>query len=124
MDAYWSRRTHDAIARFEEMATGPRTSRLNEEVIRAASQGRVEELFVATDAELWGTFEPATGAVKLMPAMGPDADDLLDLAAVMTLASGGNVYPLPMSEMPGPGPAHPLAAVFRWGQAGLPEKIA
>lgn len=74
-------------------------TRVNDEVIRAASQGQVEELFVATNA-----------------------DDLLDLAANRTLASGGNVYPLPLSKIPGPGPARPLAAVFRWGQAGRSEK--
>lgn len=122
IEAHWSRRTNSAIARFQEMATGPRTSRLNDEIIRAASQGLVEELFVATDADLWGTFDPKTGAVKAMPVMGPDADDLLDLAANKTLATGGTVYLLPLSKMPGPGPARPLAAVFRWGQAGRSEK--
>jgi hypothetical protein len=115
VDDYWSGRTHDAIARFEEIATGPRTSMIIDEVIRAAGQGRVEELFVATDAELWGVFEQADGKVRQLPAMGPEADDLLDLAAIKALASGANVYPLPLSEMPGPGPARPLAAVFRWG---------
>jgi hypothetical protein len=71
------------------------------EIVRAASAGAVEQLFLRES--------PAAGA-----AMEGDAD-LLDTAAVHTLRHGGDVRTLPETSMPSGGPVY---AVFRYASAG------
>jgi hypothetical protein len=114
VETYRQRQMRAAIDRFIEMSGGSRASRDEAIVLHASHQGRVEDLFIAQDAALWGTFDPSGRAIRRAPAMGSDVDDLLDLAANRTLAAGGNVYPLSIAEMPGAGPARPVAATFRW----------
>jgi hypothetical protein len=79
--------------------------------LRAAHRGQVQTLFVAADQEVWGTFDPDTQAIRTHLSPAPTADELLNLAAIKTYASGGAVYVLPASERP---TASPLAALLRY----------
>lgn len=81
-----------AVARFRRLAgTGRTTSDLGE-VLRAAHEQRVDTLFVAAGHRQLGTYDPETGAVETGEGPRPDAEDVLDLAAVLTLRAGGVVY--------------------------------
>ncbi len=102
----------EALARFGEMVGRGRVARHLEAALQAAHAGRVQELFVAEDAEAWGAFDPAAGRATVMSASDGQSDDLLDLAATLTLREGGRVYPLPASRVPGD-VATPAAAVLR-----------
>ncbi len=79
------------------------------EVLRAAREGRVEDLFVAVGVQRWGRIAP-TGDVELHELPEPGDQDLLDLIAVETLLRQGTVYAVPPDRVPGGGD---LAAVFR-----------
>ena len=61
-------------------------------LLAAAPAGRVVELYVDREARAWGCFDTATSLVERVQAMAPIADDLIDLAAVKTIASGGRVH--------------------------------
>ncbi|MBI2964670.1 MAG: hypothetical protein HYY34_00540 [Chloroflexi bacterium] len=63
-----------------------------EVVVPAAVRGLVAELYVDRCAEVWGRYDPTASIVTPMTGMGPDADDLIDLAAVRTLAHSGRVH--------------------------------
>ena len=43
-------------------------------------------------SEVWGRYDPTASTVTPMTCMGSDADDLIDLAAVKTVAHGGRVH--------------------------------
>lgn len=79
-------------------------------VLRAAFEGRVDELFVAA-AERWGAFEPGSGAVSLRDRPGAVAEDLLNLAAIYTFQRAGTVHVLDGQRVPGGGE---IAATFRY----------
>jgi hypothetical protein len=80
----------------------------------AARHGRVDSLFVALGVQKWGKFDAATGGVDIHEERQPGDQDLLDLAAVQTFASAGNVYAVDPAQVPGGERHSPVAAVFRY----------
>lgn len=93
-------------------ATEPeRVSNDIEEVVQAAAFGRVDGLFVARDAERWGTFDGDTGDVELHQTHHAGNRDLLDLAAVETMVNEGWLFVVDEAQIPGEGP---VTAVLRW----------
>jgi hypothetical protein len=96
--------------RCREMAgTGLGSTDLGE-VLRAATEGRVETLFVAADLERWGRLDD--GGVPILDE-GPrnGNEDLLDRAAIDALRTGARVHVVPGMEVP---EGAPIAAVFRF----------
>jgi hypothetical protein len=71
-----------------------------EEILSAAAFSRVDALLLADDAALWGRFDPANGQIAAHGTPGDADDDLFNLAAVQTLAHGGDVYLVPHADMP------------------------
>lgn len=82
------------------------------EALRAAREGRVEAIFVASDVDVWGRVDPATGQVAVCQPGDPGAVELLDAAAIETFRRGGHVYSMESGEVPG---RHALAALMRYG---------
>ena len=70
-------------------------------VLKAAYEGRLRVLFVAEDRELKGHFNTVTEEVTYQEG----GSDLLDLAACFAFRTGGRVFTVPESELPGKGPA-------------------
>jgi hypothetical protein len=91
-----------AAALYDQLAGTGRTAKDLAEVVRAASEGRIEVLFVAWGQERWGTFTASTG-VTVHEEAEPGDEDLLNLAAVHTLRHDGTVYVVPPEEVPGGG---------------------
>jgi hypothetical protein len=81
-----------------------------EEILAAARDGRVDSLVIAADETIWGHFDEGRG---LAAARGTPTgeEDLLNLAAVMTLATGGTAFSLPRARLPRSVPA---AAALRY----------
>lgn len=82
-----------------------------EAIVPAAYYGRVDTLFVALGTRRWGQFDPETGELIRHDRQRNGSGDLLDLAAVQTLANGGTVYAVPVDAMPD---ETALAAVLRY----------
>jgi hypothetical protein len=75
-----------------------------------AAAGSVDSLLLAQDAQLYGTFDPATGELNIDCDGRPESEDLLDLAATETLRHRGNLFSLPRDAMPH---GSSIAAVLR-----------
>lgn len=90
-----------------------RGSKHIEEVLPAAFQSRVDTLFVPLGVQLWGSFNPGNGGVKVNPNRTPQTgeDDLLNLAAFQTYLKGGAVFVVNPTEMP---VESNVAAAFRF----------
>lgn len=99
-----------ALESLESVAPERRSTNAKE-IVMAAWDGRIAHLFLNETGEYSGWFREATHEVKHGKNDGIAEEDLLNAAAVRTLAAGGNVFVLPGSRMPSGAPA---AAVFRW----------
>jgi len=82
------------------------------EVVLAATDGRIDTLFVAPEHHRWGHFDAPSRQVEVHAERGEGDEDLLDRAALETLLHGGTVYAVGADEVPGDDDA--LAAVFRY----------
>jgi hypothetical protein len=90
-----------ALERFDkEVGTGHASADV-QEIVRAASAGRVEHLFLSENASV--------------PSEVDGGADLLNMAAVETLRHGGDVQTLIETSMPS---AAPICAIFRYASSG------
>lgn len=106
------RRTRaEAAERYRRLAGTGETTRDLAETVSAAEQGRVDVLFVSTDAQAWGTVEPTTGRVSVSRTRTADDVDLLEIAVVGTVRGDGTVYAVPTDDLPD-GPT--VAAILRY----------
>ncbi len=101
----------DAADYYQQIANTPRASHRIGQVAPAAFQGRVELLFVQSDAKSWGSYAPEVGAVHEYDSPQPGSEDMLDFAAAHTLLHGGTVYALDRQMMPN---GSSVAAIFRY----------
>lgn len=81
-----------------------------EEILAAARDGRVDSLLIAADETIWGHFDEDKG-VAAARGTPTGEEDLLNLAAVMTLETGGTAFSLPRERLPRSVPA---AAALRY----------
>jgi hypothetical protein len=85
------------------------------EILSGARVGRVETLFLAENREEFGhvAFDEETGELReeVRSADEGRGEDLLNVAAVETLRTGGKVFTVPADQLPGESSA---AARFRW----------
>ncbi|MDQ2803660.1 MAG: hypothetical protein M3Y41_13640 [Pseudomonadota bacterium] len=91
----------DAIGRVEARLNAEEStaSRRPEEILIAAYEGRVDTVLVAADAELWGQFNMGQ-TIRADRIQGEGDEDLLNLAAVMTLRQGGRAFAVPRDRLP------------------------
>ncbi len=98
VDALADQERNDAIARLRARAHDPESTALGlERIVPAAHYGRVAALYVPPGQGARGSFDPESGSVTLDAEAG---EDLLNLAAIETLAKGGAVYLLEPGEQP------------------------
>lgn len=101
-----------AIAGYRELAGTGRTSDRLDEVVNAAANGRVRDLFVTPRERRWGRPSADHAAPPEVHQQHRPGDvDLLDVAAVATLACGGRVHRIGEDEEIGRGV---VAATFRY----------
>jgi hypothetical protein len=99
-------------ASYREMRSKGLASSDLGETIRAARLGRVGVLLVSSKEEpVWGVFNEETEQVQTRNEPQAGDQDLLDLAAFLTLTNSGAVFTLNPEAMP---VDSPLAAIFRY----------
>lgn len=101
-----------ASEKYRGLAGTGKTSDELKDIIPSAYQGRIDSLFVAVGVQQWGVFEANSAELELHEDRQPGDQDLLDLAAVQTLAHAGDVYAVAPNEVPDA--PSPVAAVFRY----------
>lgn len=110
-EPYFFKAQQEAAAQYRAFAGTKRAAHTIKEAVLAAAAGRVESLFVATDQEQWGIFDPTSGLLHVHKEARFGDDDLLDIAATQTLLHGGVVYAVEQANMP---EITSVAAVFRY----------
>ncbi|MFP4536765.1 MAG: hypothetical protein ACLFPA_00540 [Dichotomicrobium sp.] len=89
----------------------PDYTRNLEGILRAAGEGRVDTVFVSPGETVWGVFDPSYRVIRIDRVASPENEDLLNLAALRTLAQGGDVRTLPDDVRETLGP---VAALYRY----------
>lgn len=112
LQPHFARAQARASAKYKELAGTGKTSDDLHRIIPSAYEGRIDSLFVAVGVQQWGAFEASAGVLELHESRQPGDQDLLDLAAVQTLAHAGDVYAVAPHEVPDA--RSPVAAVFRY----------
>lgn len=92
-----------ALALYRQLEGTGRTTADVTEVVLAAYHGRIDVLFVALGLQVWGTYDPETESVCIHADPDPRDNDLLDLAAIQSVMTGGTVYVVEPREVPGNG---------------------
>ena len=113
----WHRVETKDRERFRRAAGRDHVSGDLKEILRAAREERIEALFVASDVEPWGHFDPATGHVELAAPREPGSEELLDLATSATLKGGGRVYSVKSADLP---EGRLASALFRYSAVAAP----
>jgi len=90
----------EALERYQELKGAGRSSSVIEEIVPAAHQGRIEQLFVAVEPERWGRFDPETAQVELREEPAQGDEDLLEAATFHTLTHRGEVFGLDADQVP------------------------
>lgn len=101
----FGREKRTALERVKEQWSSPKVVTDPVRLLEAASEHRIDTLFVATEAELWGAWRNGGPVPEIHPVRQPGDDDLLDVASALTLKSDGAVHVLSLSEMPHREPA-------------------
>ncbi|MDJ0387567.1 hypothetical protein QMO56_05530 [Roseomonas sp. E05] len=71
-----------------------------EEILRAAEEGRVDAVAVASDAAVWGRFDLEAGLQEVHGTAHGLDEDLLNQVAIATLRTGGRAFALPRERIP------------------------
>jgi hypothetical protein len=103
----------EAVAHYQQLAgqASERVADTLEKIVPAASDGRVETLFVAAGVQEWGVIDPVTSEIEIHDQIESGDESLLDLAVVQTYLKGGIVYAVEPEIVPGGTSA---AAVLRY----------
>lgn len=111
VEPYFIQTRENAAAQYYQLTDSGQTTTDVKEAVKAAYEGRVADLFVALDVQVWGDFDPGTHTVHLHEDAQTGDIDLLDLASIQTILNGGSVFAVEEEQVPDGGP---LAAVFRY----------
>jgi hypothetical protein len=103
----------EAVAHYRQLAgqASEQVADTLKKIVPAASDGRIETLFITAGVQHWGIFNPDTNEIDLHDQMESGDESLLDLAAVQTYLKGGTVYVMETEMMLGGTSA---AAVLRY----------
>jgi hypothetical protein len=71
-------------------------------IAAAAAEGRIDHLWIAKEAQIWGTLDFNRGIIRSVSIEQQDGtdDDLLDDIAQMTLRNGGDVSVVEIGQLP------------------------
>jgi len=89
----------------------PDYSRNLEGIIKATEEGRVDTVFVSAGEAVWGIYDPSYRVIRIDHEASAENEDLMNLAALRTLAQGGDVRTLPEDVREQLGP---VAALYRY----------
>lgn len=111
MGPYFQDEWRKVLHQFGELEGSGLTDTDILKILPAARTGRVQSVFVARDIQKWGIFDLDDHSMEIHNAKNPGDQDLLDLAAYLTLMNGGDVYVLEPGSIPG---NSTIAVIYRY----------
>ncbi|MBW8685060.1 baeRF7 domain-containing protein [Chitinophaga rhizophila] len=100
MQPFFEKKREQALEKYYNGSAGALTASIPDDVIPASYYGQVDCLFVAKDAQLWGTFDEKENRVIIHEAQEPQDECLLNNAITQTILHNGDVFILEKDKMP------------------------
>ena len=100
MEQYFKKRQEEAVQLYHEFTGLKRTTHDLEKIVSASYQGNVHILFVSSNLQKWGSYDPFSDQVDIHTKEEPCDVDLLDFIAAHTLAHRGDVYAIEADKVP------------------------
>ncbi len=104
------KRVDEIRQQFHELEHTAKTASGLTDVLRAASDGRIESLMLCSSSPIWGRFDAEGRTAQIEQDAQADVEDLLDRAAVDTFRQGGSVYQINENRQD----AEPALALLRF----------
>jgi hypothetical protein len=82
----------ESLSRYQNVAGTGATSEDIATVAAEAVHGRVDTLFIAPSQPVWGSYNAVSATAEVHDEYQRGDDDLVNLAAIKTIAQGGKVY--------------------------------
>ncbi len=109
---HFSKADDAARERYGQLRGSARASDDLATILRAVYQGRVEDLFIASDTERWGTYDPLADKLREHEPRTANDADLLNTALIQALVTRVRTQVVPRAQMPAG--SSDVAAVFRY----------
>jgi hypothetical protein len=111
VDTHYKKTIQNITDKFNDIKDKGNGTEIVSDIIAASYHGRISDLVLSSDAESWGLFDSNTQITNFMDKHLTESQDMLNIAAINTLKSSGNVYVLPKNDMP---ENHSQFALFRY----------
>ena len=103
----------EALIKYKELEKELRVADSVDTVLPLAAAGRVQDLFVSLDHEVWGYFNAKNLRVEHFQTKGYNREDLLDTCARAVHEYGGEIHLIPDEELSRQTGARHVAAILR-----------
>ncbi len=110
LDAQHAAQVADDLGRFESLGGTPRAATDTAQIVEAAEEGSISELFFDSGRQAWGRYEETQRIVDAHDVAAPGDVDLIELAVAATLRHRGVVRVVTGDQLPSP---LPMAAILR-----------
>lgn len=102
------------LNRYQDIAGTGKASEDIEKVAAEAVHGRVDALFITPSKPVWGTYDEDNATAEVHEEYQRGDHDLVNLAAISTLAQGGRVFVNEYEGMAEIADGSPVKALFRY----------
>lgn len=110
-EPYFREEITSDIERFNNLKGSELISDNLSEIVKSAYFGKVDTLFVPMGFHQYGKFDPEENQVEVSDKMNGQTVDLINLAAISAIRTGGTLYGLTPQEVPNNAG---LAAIYRY----------
>lgn len=97
----FSQSREQALETYGSLADKNQATQDVEQILSAATNGQIETLLVAENAQVWGTFNKDSRKATYHSEKRSDSQDLLDWAIIQALQTDAEVYITSSDELPG-----------------------
>lgn len=111
IDSHIKKPTKNILDKYQLLKVSGKITELIPDIVSASHEGRVQELLLSSDAQAWGFYDESNQITTYLPEGDPKSENILNLAAINTLKTGGNVYVVHPEELI---EGHPQIAVLRY----------
>lgn len=111
MEPYFRQKVEAVKQKYYDLKGTGKTSNNLTEILPAAFQGRISDLFVDPEKQKWGWYFQEKDEINWHQESLPENEELYDLVAMETFVHNGNVYAIETENIPD---AEPIVALFRW----------
>jgi len=111
VESYFREEITSDIERFNNLKGSELISDNLSEIVKSAYFGKVDTLFVPMGFHQYGKFDPEENQVEVSDKMNGQTVDLINLAAISAIRTGGTLYGLTPQDVPNNAG---LAAIYRY----------